>query len=78
MEWIESDSFAHDFIWYRGNTLPQLRELHDQTLRTQLPRYELSGHALDEIMDEKLTNPDFVMDGVAGVPFFLAFVTDHC
>jgi hypothetical protein len=58
-------------LWYRGDILPRSREFHTQTTRTQLPKYDLNGHELDEIINEKLTNPDFVWDGKDGLISFL-------
>jgi hypothetical protein len=58
-------------LWYCGDILHRSREFHDQTPRTQLPKYDLNGHELDEIIDEKLTNPEFVWDGEDGLISFL-------
>ena len=63
-------------LWYRGHNLPQSREIRVQALRTRLPQYVLNCHELDEIIDEKLTNPDFVWEGEDGLAFW-ASVADQ-
>jgi hypothetical protein len=40
--------------WYRGDLLPRSRAIETKTFG------ELSGHVLDEIIQEKLKNPEFV------------------
>ena len=45
-------------LWYSGGILPRSREFQDQTQQSQLQIYELNGHELDEIIDEKLTNSE--------------------
>ena len=57
-------------LWYSGGILPQSREFHDQTQQSRLPIYELNGHELDEIIDEKLTNSAFVWEKLSS---FLGF-----
>ncbi len=49
--------------WYCGEILPRSQETGNCG--------ELSGHVLDEIIDEKLTNPDFVWTGKNGIASFL-------
>ncbi len=60
-------------LWYHGEILHQSRKSQgrDQTARTQLPIYELSCHELDETIHEKLTHPDSVWEGKAGLAFYL-------
>ena len=59
-------------LWYSGGILPRSREFHDQNQqsRGRLPIYELNGHELDEIIDEKLTNSAFVLEKLSS---FLGF-----
>ena len=40
--------------WYRGDLLPRSRTIESKTFG------ELSGHILDEIIQEKLNNPEFI------------------
>ena len=49
--------------WYRGLKLRQWLESEKYG--------ELSGHELDEIIDESLTNPYFSWHGAAGLASFL-------
>ena len=49
--------------WYRGLKLRQWLESEKYG--------ELSGHELDEIIDESLTNPSFSWRGAAGLASFL-------
>jgi hypothetical protein len=55
-------------LWYSGGILPRSREFHDE--QSRLPTYELNGHELDEIIDEKLTNSAFVWEKLSS---FLGF-----
>jgi hypothetical protein len=54
--------------WYRGEQLT--RSLYTKTCG------ELNGHALDEIIDEKLTNTKFAWTGEKGIASFLGLSTD--